>query len=62
MLTGMFCKQKVGLPHDYAPGENSTARNQLNKLIQDGTNEGLDLVFRSGYRSYENQNNYIMIM
>lgn len=51
----VFVNKKVGLPHDYAPGENSTARNQLNKLIQDGTNEGLDLVFRSGYRSYENQ-------
>lgn len=51
----VFVNKKVDLPKDYAPGENPTARNQLNKLIQDARNQGLDLVFRSGYRSYENQ-------
>ena len=51
----VFVNKKIDLPKDYAPGENATARNQLNKLIQDARNQDLDLVFRSGYRSYESQ-------
>lgn len=51
----VFVNKKVDLPKDYTPGENPTARNQLNKLIQDARNQDLDLVFRSGYRSYESQ-------
>lgn len=51
----VFANKKVDLPSDYAPGENSTARKQLNSLIQDARNKGLDLVFRSGYRSYDEQ-------
>ncbi|WP_239740888.1 M15 family metallopeptidase [Mammaliicoccus sp. M-M45] len=51
----VFANKKVDLPSDYAPGENRTARNQLNQLIQDARNDGLDVVFRSGYRSYEEQ-------
>lgn len=51
----VFANKKVDLPRDYTPGENRTARNQLNQLIQDARNDGLDIVFRSGYRSYEEQ-------
>lgn len=51
----VFVNKKVDLPSDYAPGENQVARNQLNKLIEDANKENLDLVFRSGYRSYSDQ-------
>ncbi|GGI42316.1 M15 family metallopeptidase [Mammaliicoccus stepanovicii] len=51
----IFANKKVDLPRDYAPGENKIARDHLNQLIQDANKEGLDIVFRSGYRSYEEQ-------
>src|SRR5699024_4625715 len=37
----VFVNKKIDLPKDYAPGENATARNQLNKLIQDTRNQDL---------------------
>lgn len=51
----VFANKKVDLPRNYAPGENEVARNQLNKMITKARNSGLDIVFRSGYRSYDEQ-------
>lgn len=51
----LFVNKKVGLPSEYAPGENVKARMQLDRMIQESRQDDVNLVFRSGFRSYETQ-------
>ena len=51
----VIANKKVNLPKYYAPGENVEARAQLDRMIQDANEQGVQLVYRSGYRSYETQ-------
>ncbi|SUM57931.1 D-alanyl-D-alanine carboxypeptidase [Staphylococcus microti] len=51
----VIANKKVNLPKDYAPGENAEARAQLDRMIQDANEQGVQLVYRSGYRSYDTQ-------
>lgn len=51
----IFVNKKITLPKTFAPGENKVARKQLNRLISDSNKKGLDIVYRSGYRPYQEQ-------
>lgn len=51
----ILVNKKVGLPSDYALGEDMEARKQLDLMIQDSKQDDVNLVFRSGYRSYDTQ-------
>ncbi|UXR77766.1 M15 family metallopeptidase [Staphylococcus sp. IVB6227] len=51
----LLVNKKVSLPSDYAPGENAEARKQLDRMIQESRQDDVNLVFRSGFRSYETQ-------
>ncbi|WP_105994359.1 D-alanyl-D-alanine carboxypeptidase family protein [Staphylococcus simulans] len=59
----ILANKKAGLPQSYHPGENKTARQQLDRMMKDANKQGLDVVFRSGFRSYQEQeglyNNYV---
>lgn len=52
----IFVNKKFGLPKSYNPGENPKARQQLNFLIQEMKDNGLDISHEvSGYRTYQRQ-------
>lgn len=43
------------LPPSHKPGEDKHAKKQLNKLLAKAEKDNIDLKFRSGYRSYQDQ-------
>ncbi|HJF69013.1 MAG TPA: M15 family metallopeptidase [Staphylococcus kloosii] len=43
------------LPPSHKPGEDKHAKKQLNKLLAAAEKDNIDLKFRSGYRSYQDQ-------
>nr|WP_262588497.1 D-alanyl-D-alanine carboxypeptidase family protein [Staphylococcus sp. IVB6181] len=51
----VLANKKVPLPKNFNPGENANARNHLNQMIQNAKAKGLDIVYRSGFRSYQQQ-------
>ena len=51
----LIVNQEIGLPKTYHPNVDATANEHLNKLMQSGNREGLNLVLRSAFRSYETQ-------
>lgn len=51
----LIVNKSIGLPQDYSPGEDSEARRMLDELIQFGNSQGLHMVIRSGFRSYDYQ-------
>lgn len=51
----VIVNKHYALPPSYKPGEDKHAKKQLNKLLAAATKENIDLKFRSGYRSYEEQ-------
>ena len=51
----LIVNKKIALPADYNPGENKTARREIERLMTAGNREGLQFVIRSGYRTYEHQ-------
>ena len=60
----MLANKKHPLPANYNPGEDSTARQKLNKLISDAQSLGLNVSNQvSGFRAYSTQaglyNNYV---
>ncbi|WP_414053262.1 M15 family metallopeptidase [Macrococcus equi] len=59
----LIVNKDIALPKAYAPGENKEAREAVESLMHAGNNEGLNFVLRSGFRSYETQenlyNNYV---
>ncbi|MCH4985387.1 D-alanyl-D-alanine carboxypeptidase family protein [Macrococcoides goetzii] len=59
----LIVNKDIALPESYAPGEIQEARQAIDQLIQQGNAQGLNLVLRSGFRSYETQtelyNNYV---
>ena len=60
----VLANKKHPLPANYNPGENSTARQKVNKLISDAQALGLNVSNQvSGFRAYETQaglyNNYV---
>lgn len=60
----ILANKKHPLPKNYNPGEDPTARKNVNKLIKDAQSAGLDVSNQvSGFRSYETQvglyNNYV---
>ncbi|MBR6985865.1 MAG: D-alanyl-D-alanine carboxypeptidase family protein [Ruminococcus sp.] len=63
-IDGMLIVNKTyALPQNFAPGMNSTASNQFSKLSAAAAEDGLNIYFTSGYRSYiaqqELYNNYV---
>ena len=60
----VLANKKHPLPKNYNPGEDPTARKNVNKLIKDAQSAGMDITNQvSGFRSYETQvglyNNYV---
>lgn len=60
----ILANKKHPLPKNYNPGENPTARENVNHLIHDAQNLGLDVSNQvSGFRNYQTQvglyNNYV---
>lgn len=60
----MIANKKNPLPKNFNPGEDATARANINKLISDAQNQGLNISNQtSGFRSYDTQaslyNNYV---
>lgn len=59
----LIVNKDIALPESYAPGEIQEARQAIDQLIQQGNTQGLNLVLRSGFRSYATQtelyNNYV---
>ncbi|TDM12153.1 M15 family metallopeptidase [Macrococcus lamae] len=53
----LIVNKTIALPADYAPGENKVARQAVEWLIADGDKEGMQFVIRSGYRTYDYQQN-----
>ncbi|MBU5905011.1 D-alanyl-D-alanine carboxypeptidase family protein, partial [Vibrio cholerae O1] len=51
----MLVNKKVSISKHYNRGENQTARQHLNEMMQDAKKEGLNIVYRSGFRSYQEQ-------
>lgn len=52
----IIVNKKHGVSADYAPGENSEAKDHLNALLQEMLNQGLSIsTSYSGYRDYEYQ-------
>ena len=60
----VLANKKHPLPKNYNPGEDPTARKNVNKLIKDAQSAGMDITNQvSGFRSYDTQvglyNNYV---
>ena len=59
----LIANKSYSLPADFAPGLDSTCENQFYKLANAAAQEGLNIWFASGYRSYDYQsqiyNNYV---
>lgn len=59
----LIVNKDIALPASYAPGEIAEARQAVDRLIEQGNAQGLNLVLRSGFRSYTTQtelyNNYV---
>lgn len=51
----LVANKSYSLPADYAPGLNSEAKAQFDKLAADAAKEGLNIYLSSGYRSYSYQ-------
>ena len=59
----LIANKTYSLPADFNPGIDSTCYNQFCKMINDAANQGLNIWFASGFRSYDYQaqiyNNYV---
>lgn len=55
----VLVNEQYSLPENYHPGENKHARRQLNKLLAQAAQEDIDLKYRSGFRSYQEQQKLI---
>lgn len=59
----LIVNKSFALPKNYAPGEIPEAKHAIDQLVAEGNNNGLSLVIRSAFRSYETQtnlyNNYV---
>lgn len=59
----LIVNKSFALPKSYAPGEIPEAKHAIDQLVAEGNNNGLSLVIRSAFRSYETQtnlyNNYV---
>lgn len=55
----VLVNEQYSLPENYHPGENKHARRQLNKLLAQAEQEDIDLKYRSGFRSYQEQQKLI---
>ncbi|MBF0737888.1 D-alanyl-D-alanine carboxypeptidase family protein [Staphylococcus arlettae] len=55
----VLVNEQYSLPKTYNPGESKHARRQLNKLLAQAEKEEIDLKYRSGFRSYEEQQKLI---
>lgn len=53
----LIVNKEISLPKNYNPEVDATANEHLNTLIQNGNSEGLNLVLRSAFRSYDTQAN-----
>ncbi|UOB20147.1 M15 family metallopeptidase [Macrococcus armenti] len=53
----LIVNKEINLPKNYNPDVDATANEHLNTLIQNGNSEGLNLVLRSAFRSYDTQAN-----
>lgn len=51
----LIVNKEISLPKNYNPDVDATANEHLNTLIQNGNSEGLNLVLRSAFRSYDTQ-------
>ncbi|GEP84924.1 D-alanyl-D-alanine carboxypeptidase [Staphylococcus piscifermentans] len=51
----ILVNKKVPISKSYNKGEDAVARTQLNKMIEDGRKHGLNILYRSGFRSYAEQ-------
>ncbi|WP_414048694.1 M15 family metallopeptidase [Macrococcus animalis] len=51
----LIVNKEIALPKDYAPGDDPKALDAINKLMQEGNASGLNIVLRSGFRSYDVQ-------
>lgn len=51
----IFVNKSVPISKDYNKGEDPVAKAQLNKMIEDGRKAGLNIIYRSGFRSYAEQ-------
>ncbi|MHD0397156.1 M15 family metallopeptidase [Staphylococcus simulans] len=51
----MIVNKKVPISKHYNQGENQTARQHLNEMMQAAHQQGLHIVYRSGFRSYQEQ-------
>ena len=61
----LIANKSYGLPADYNPGLDATAKSQFDILAADAKKEGLNIYLASGFRSYEYQskiyNNYVSL-
>lgn len=59
----LIVNKSFALPKSYAPGEIPEAKHAIDQLVAEGNHNGLALVIRSAFRSYETQvnlyNNYV---
>lgn len=59
----LIVNKSFALPKSYAPGEIPEAKHAIDQLVAEGNHNGLALVIRSAFRSYEAQtnlyNNYV---
>ena len=51
----LIVNKDISLPEHFNPGENKEARHALQKLLNDGNNQGFQLSNASGFRSYQSQ-------
>ena len=51
----ILVNKSVPIAKGYNKGEDAVAKTQLSKMISDGRKEGLNIIYRSGFRSYAEQ-------
>lgn len=51
----MLVNKQVAIDQNYNQGEDKIARMHLDQMLEDARKQGLDIVYRSGFRSYQEQ-------
>ena len=52
----LIANKSYSLPADFNPGLDPTCQKQFNKMVSDASQQGINLTFGSGFRSYSYQN------